>query len=89
GSPSNQRNTGSLHCCDSAVAPNDPTASLLLGLLGVVVGSVTGLVGLTCSPITIIGGATSSCSTQPVCCTGNNFNGGLLVLGCSPVNLSL
>ncbi|KIM39530.1 hypothetical protein M413DRAFT_415466 [Hebeloma cylindrosporum] len=83
-----QCNTGSIQCCNSAVAATNPAASALLGLLGVVVGSVTGLVGLTCSPITAIGVGGNSCSAQPVCCTGNNFNG-LVVLGCTPINLSL
>ncbi|KIM39525.1 hypothetical protein M413DRAFT_46411, partial [Hebeloma cylindrosporum] len=88
GGPSNQCNTGTTYCCNSAVAPTDPTASKLLGLLGVVVGSVTGLVGLTCSPIDVIGIGGSSCTAQPVCCTGNNFNG-VVVIGCSPITINL
>jgi hypothetical protein len=60
----------------------------LLGLLGIALGSVTGLVGLTCSPLSIIGAGGNSCSAQPVCCTNNSFNG-IVSLGCSPINLNL
>lgn len=55
--PSNQCNTGTLQCCDSTQTAASASSSLLglLGLLGVVVGSVTGLIGVTCSPITAVG----------------------------------
>ncbi|KDR81005.1 hypothetical protein GALMADRAFT_136068 [Galerina marginata CBS 339.88] len=86
--PSNQCNTGSIQCCNSVQSSSSSVVTLLAGLLGVVLGSVTGQVGVNCSPITVIGGAGNSCSAQPVCCTGNSFSG-LLVLGCSPININL
>ncbi|KAF9456268.1 hypothetical protein BDZ94DRAFT_1137253, partial [Collybia nuda] len=48
-----------------------PVAALL-GLLGIDVGSITGIVGLTCSPLTIIRGGGSSCTAQPVCYSNNS-----------------
>jgi hypothetical protein len=84
--PSNQCNTGSIQCCNSVQSATSSSIAGILGLLGVVVGTVTGLVGVTCSPISAIGIGSSSCTAQPVCCTGNSFNG-LIVLGCSPINL--
>ncbi|KAF9528995.1 fungal hydrophobin-domain-containing protein [Crepidotus variabilis] len=86
--PSNQCNTGSLQCCNSVQAANSSSITGILGLLGVAVGSITGLVGVTCSPLSVIGIGGNSCTAQPVCCTGNNFSG-LIVLGCSPINLNL
>ncbi|KAF9558361.1 fungal hydrophobin [Agrocybe pediades] len=86
--PSNQCNTGTLNCCNSVQSASSSSVAGLLGLLGIVVGDVTGLVGLNCSPINVIGISGNSCSAQPVCCTGNTFNG-LITLGCSPINLNL
>ncbi|KAF9555388.1 hydrophobin-domain-containing protein [Agrocybe pediades] len=46
------------------------------------------IAGLSCNPITAIGvGSGGQCSSQPVCCTGNHM-GGLVVVGCSPVNVN-
>jgi hypothetical protein len=81
----NTCNTGQLQCCNSVQSANSPTVAAIAGLLGITIPPV-GLVGLTCSPITVIGGGGNSCNTQPVCCTGNNFNG-LIVTGCTPVSL--
>ncbi|KAF9474374.1 fungal hydrophobin [Pholiota conissans] len=87
-SPSNQCNTGSLQCCNSTAKATDPAISTLLGLLGIVVQDVTALVGVTCSPITVVGVSGTSCSEQPVCCTDTSFNG-VVALGCTPINLNL
>ncbi|KAF9484820.1 hydrophobin-315 [Pholiota conissans] len=88
GSPSNQCNTGSLQCCASTGKATDPAISTLLGSLGIVVQDVTALVGVTCSPITVIGASGTSCSEQSVCCTNNSFNG-VVALGCTPININL
>ncbi|KAJ7274638.1 hydrophobin-251 [Mycena rebaudengoi] len=72
--------TGNLQCCNSIQSASNPTVSLLLGLLGVVVPD-TSLVGLTCTPITDIG----TCNASPACCENNSFNG-LISLRCVPVN---
>ncbi|TFK32947.1 hydrophobin, partial [Crucibulum laeve] len=65
---------------------SDASISKLLGLLGVVVQDVNALVGVTCTPITVIGAGSNSCSAQTVCCTNNSFNG-VVALGCSPISL--
>ncbi|PBK84066.1 fungal hydrophobin [Armillaria gallica] len=82
--------TGSAQCCGSTQSPTDLSApvSTLLGLLGVVAGQLTGNVGVSCSPITVIGLGSNQCSDQVVCCDGNNFNG-LVSLGCTPLNVGL
>ncbi|KAJ3991814.1 fungal hydrophobin [Lentinula boryana] len=60
--------------------------SLLLGLLGIVVQDLNVLLGIGCSPITVIGASGSSCSAQTVCCEDNAV-GGLISIGCIPIIL--
>ncbi|KAJ3476688.1 hypothetical protein NLI96_g10989 [Meripilus lineatus] len=83
----NSCNTGPVQCCNSLQSTKDNAPlNLLLGLLGVVLGPVEALVGLTCSPISVIGVGSSGCNTSPVCCTNNNV-GGLISVGCIPIIL--
>lgn len=79
-------NTGPVLCCNSIQLPNSPTVVTVAGILGINLGNVTGLVGLTCYPITAGGGA--NCSAQAVCCTGNLISGAI-ALGCTPVDIPL
>ncbi|KAI0653911.1 fungal hydrophobin [Cubamyces menziesii] len=80
--------TGSIQCCNQTADSNDPAVSTLLALLGINVQNVNALVGLQCTPITVIGVATgNSCNAHTVCCTDNNV-GGLVSAGCIPVSLS-
>jgi hypothetical protein len=54
---------------------NSPQYSGFLALLGVAAGDITGQLGVNCSPISAIAvGGGSSCTTQPVCCSNNNFS---------------
>ncbi|KAF9465657.1 fungal hydrophobin-domain-containing protein [Collybia nuda] len=88
--PASQCNTSNISCCNSSQessALTGPVAALL-GLLGIDIGSITGIVGLTCSPLTIIGGGGSSCTAQPVCCSNNSFHG-VVAIGCTPINVNL
>ncbi|KAF8553768.1 fungal hydrophobin [Imleria badia] len=86
---SSECNTGSMQCCLSTQTSTTTTLNQLGGLLGIVLPTIEGLIGLGCSPITAIGlGSGASCTEQPVCCTGNTFNG-FINLGCSPLNLGL
>ncbi|KAH7913160.1 hydrophobin [Hygrophoropsis aurantiaca] len=87
--PASQCNTGPVQCCDSVESASTPAVTTLLGLLGVVLTDLDILVGLTCSPISVVGlGSGATCNAEPVCCENNNFSG-LISLGCSPVNLNL
>ncbi|KAK0442701.1 hydrophobin-251 [Desarmillaria tabescens] len=82
--------TGTAQCCESTQSPSDlsPSVVTLLGLLGVVVGDLTANVGLTCSPISVIGVGGTNCDAQTVCCDNNNYNG-VVALGCTPINIGL
>ncbi|EMD41254.1 hypothetical protein CERSUDRAFT_89831 [Gelatoporia subvermispora B] len=74
-------------CCESVgQADSDAIASILKGL-GVVVQDVTAIVGVNCSPITVVGvGSGSACSSTTVSCSSNEL-GGLVQIGCVPVTL--
>ncbi|PPQ67021.1 hypothetical protein CVT24_011315 [Panaeolus cyanescens] len=79
-------NTGQINCCNSTMSSSLTTLAQLGGLLGLSLPAVEGLIGLSCSPITVLGLGGNSCSAQPVCCTNNSF-GGLISLGCNAINL--
>ncbi|KAG7451560.1 hydrophobin-251 [Guyanagaster necrorhizus] len=80
--------TGEVQCCQSVQSATSTPVSTLLGLLGVVLGNLGVDVGVTCSPISVIGVGGNSCSTQTVCCEDNSFNG-LIAIGCTPINIGL
>ncbi|KAI1798183.1 hydrophobin [Ganoderma leucocontextum] len=80
-------NTGDIQCCNSVEDSNSTAISTLFSLLGINAQDITGQVGLQCSPLTVIGaGVGSSCSQAPVCCQNNNV-GGLVSIGCVPIQL--
>ncbi|KAK0448696.1 hydrophobin-251 [Armillaria borealis] len=81
-------NTGSAQCCKSVQDPKSDAVQNALGVLGIPIGEITANVGLTCTPITVLGLGTTSCANQPVCCDNNNFNG-VVALGCTPINVVL
>ncbi|THG96686.1 hypothetical protein EW026_g5190 [Hermanssonia centrifuga] len=83
-----QCNTGSIQCCNQVVeADSAEGAKLLSGLLGIILGPITGLLGVDCSPISVVGIASgNACSASPVCCE-NNSVGGLINIGCVPITL--
>ncbi|THU98547.1 fungal hydrophobin [Dendrothele bispora CBS 962.96] len=83
-----QCNTGSINCCNSLERADSSAVGVLLGLLGVVLQGVEALVGITCTPIDILGIGQNQCHSQPVCCENNNFNG-IIAIGCVPINISL
>ncbi|KAI0812336.1 fungal hydrophobin-domain-containing protein [Irpex lacteus] len=85
--PAGNCNTGAIQCCQSVQSANSAAASTLLGLLGIVLTDLTVPVGLTCSPISVIGvGSGSACDAHPVCCENNSF-GSAISIGCIPVSL--
>jgi len=87
--PASQCNTGPVQCCNSVVSQDNAAASTLLSLLGIVLQGVTADVGLTCSPLSVVGvGSGAVCNASPVCCQNNDFSA-LIAIGCSPVNILL
>ncbi|KAE9389724.1 hydrophobin 2 [Gymnopus androsaceus JB14] len=86
GEPASSCSTGPVQCCDSTTEASSAAAAGILSLLGIVLQDLDVLVGLTCSPITVIGASGSSCSAQAVCCDDNS-HGGLISIGCVPVTL--
>ncbi|KAF5367696.1 hypothetical protein D9758_009873 [Tetrapyrgos nigripes] len=83
-----QCNTGPILCCQSVQPANTPPIPSLLGLLGIVIQDPTVLVGINCSPISVIGVGGNSCTAQPVCCENNSFIP-FIAIGCTPVNINL
>ncbi|RDX40519.1 hypothetical protein K466DRAFT_583137 [Polyporus arcularius HHB13444] len=72
-------------CCSTVGSSSDPAIASQLGLLGIVLDGV--LVGLDCTPITIVvGTGTTTCSGTTVTCTDNS-DGGLVQIGCVPITL--
>ncbi|KAI0750090.1 fungal hydrophobin-domain-containing protein, partial [Daedaleopsis nitida] len=83
GQPPSSCTTGPVQCCNQVKEPTDSSLTGILGLLGIVVGDLTGLVGVGCSPITGVGVGGGTCSSHTVCCE-NNSVGGLISIGCIP-----
>ncbi|KAK7036697.1 hypothetical protein VNI00_011362 [Paramarasmius palmivorus] len=81
-------NTGPVQCCNDVKAASDPSLAEVFGVLGIVAQGVTGQVGVTCNPISVLGLGGNSCNAQTVCCENNNFNG-VVALGCTPINVNL
>ncbi|KAF9043361.1 fungal hydrophobin-domain-containing protein [Panaeolus papilionaceus] len=84
----NSCNTGSVQCCNQVMDSKSDSFTVLAALLGFSISDITGQVGMGCSPISVIGlGSGANCNAQPVCCSGNKFNG-LINIGCSPITLN-
>ncbi|KAF9465817.1 fungal hydrophobin-domain-containing protein [Collybia nuda] len=82
-------NTGDIQCCNEVHQTGSARATQLHALVGVVVQDVAGMAGENCSPITAVGlGNGASCKQEPICCENNQMNG-LIVVGCSPININL
>ncbi|KAL1721390.1 hydrophobin 6 [Schizophyllum commune] len=88
-SAQDQCSSGTLQCCESTTKSSDIDRVHLSSLLGVDVGSITGLIGKNCSPVSVVGvGAGSTCDAQTVCCDGDSFDG-LVNLGCKSGNFAV
>ncbi|KAI0330327.1 fungal hydrophobin [Cubamyces sp. BRFM 1775] len=82
----NTCSTGPIQCCQSVGKASDPAFNALLGLLGIVLSGVDALMGLQCSPLSIVGAGQSTCTANVVCCE-NNSVGSLISIGCIPIIL--
>ncbi|EMD41238.1 hypothetical protein CERSUDRAFT_127881 [Gelatoporia subvermispora B] len=74
-------------CCQQVGAASSAPIANVLGGLGVVIQDITAIVGVNCSPITVIGiGSGNACSGTTVSCSSNEL-GGLVQIGCVPITL--
>ncbi|KAH9857427.1 fungal hydrophobin-domain-containing protein [Lenzites betulinus] len=79
--------TGAIQCCEQTTSANSASGAAILGLLGIVVQDANVLLGLNCSPISVVGvGGSDACSANAVCCDDNS-HGGLVSIGCLPISL--
>ncbi|KAH7911267.1 fungal hydrophobin [Hygrophoropsis aurantiaca] len=94
GDSTTQCNTGSAKCCNSTQTVQQAQQSGLLKSCGLSVADldaagITGLVGVDCSPLSVVGvGSGCQANQEPVCCSDNTFNG-IANVGCSPINVNL
>ncbi|KAL2817322.1 hypothetical protein BJX63DRAFT_429721 [Aspergillus granulosus] len=68
-----------LLCCGTLTTPLDPIVDPILLGLGIDAAEIVGSIGLLCHPFD------DSCSSAPQCCTEVNLLGGVLAVGCSPL----
>ncbi|KAF5392213.1 hypothetical protein D9757_001433 [Collybiopsis confluens] len=66
--PASSCSTGPIQCCNSTATVGSIAGAGILALLGIVVQDVNVLLGINCSPITVIGVGGGTCSAQAVCC---------------------
>ncbi|KAI0823839.1 fungal hydrophobin [Trametes gibbosa] len=79
-------NTGPIQCCNSVESANSAAGAALLSALGVALQDVSAQIGLDCSPLSVVGVGAAACGAHPVCCENNDV-GGLVSVGCVPVEL--
>ncbi|KAK7039805.1 hydrophobin 2 [Favolaschia claudopus] len=72
-------------CCASVVPASDKSASLVAAVLGLDLSGILVDVGLSCSPITVIG---NNCGGTTVTCDAPEKEwGGLIAINCIPITL--
>ena len=99
GEPASSCSTDPIQCCNTVTTAGSLAAASILKSLGVVVEDVNAAVGLTCSPVTVVGvqlvrlhlhsvstNLNAHSSANAVCCQDNS-HGGLISIGCVPVTL--
>ncbi|KAG7094693.1 hypothetical protein E1B28_001840 [Marasmius oreades] len=75
-------------CCQQVTQASDPAVAVILKSIGVVLQNLDVLVGLDCSPITVIGSNNGACAdgSNTVNCDDNS-HGTLISIGCVPVSV--
>ncbi|KAJ7720166.1 hydrophobin [Mycena metata] len=72
-------------CCSSVVPASNGAASLVAAILGLDLSGILVDVGLSCSPITVIG---NNCGGTTVTCDAPEAEwGGLIAINCIPITL--
>ncbi|KAJ7430349.1 hydrophobin [Mycena galericulata] len=72
-------------CCDSVVSSSSSAASLVAALLGLDLTGLNVPVGLSCSPITVLG---NNCGGTTVTCDApSSGSGALIAINCLPITL--
>ncbi|KAJ6453956.1 hydrophobin 2 [Mycena sanguinolenta] len=72
-------------CCASVVPASSSAASLVAAVLGLDLSGILVDVGLSCSPITVLG---NNCGGTTVTCDApENEWGGLIAINCIPITL--
>ncbi|KAJ7898581.1 fungal hydrophobin [Mycena olivaceomarginata] len=72
-------------CCASVVDSSSVDAGKVLATLGIDLGDITVPVGLSCSPITVIG---NNCGGVTTRCDAPEIEwGGLIAINCIPITL--
>ncbi|KAG1732438.1 fungal hydrophobin [Suillus paluster] len=87
---SSQCDTGEIQCCNNSTSYTSGAAKNAFTEAGLVdvAAVVNATVGLTCSPISVVGTGTGcSANQQPLCCSDNKYNG-VVSLGCTPVGVN-
>ncbi|GJE95378.1 fungal hydrophobin [Phanerochaete sordida] len=80
-----ERNTPTTACCASTQSASSAAVAAILKAIGVDASDVSGLIGLTCSPISVVGvGSGSECSGTTVSCSNGVINS--IGVGCVPVS---
>ncbi|PVG00406.1 hypothetical protein CPB86DRAFT_701504, partial [Serendipita vermifera] len=79
---------GEAQCCQSIHQTTSTHSQFITGLLGIALPADKSMLGIQCTPIANLLSLTgsSTCHSQSVCCTGNDYHG-LVTLGCSPISL--
>ncbi|KAF8063153.1 hydrophobin 2 [Lyophyllum atratum] len=87
--PASQCGTENLHCCDTIQYSDSSAIAPLLHTLNIVIEGVATPIGITCTPINVLGiGSDGPCAGQPVCCQNNDFHG-VVAIACVPINIHL
>ncbi|PSS06881.1 hypothetical protein PHLCEN_2v3509 [Hermanssonia centrifuga] len=64
--------TGPIQCCQSTETAGSASGAALLASIGAAVQDPSVLLGVNCSPISVVGvGSGSACNASPVCCQNN------------------
>ncbi|THG98444.1 hypothetical protein EW026_g3748 [Hermanssonia centrifuga] len=73
-------------CCASTIPASSADGVAILKAIGVDLSDLNVLLGLTCSPISVVGvGSGSACNSSPVSCSDGVVGG--IGIGCVPINL--